>query len=96
MTVAAAALVVSSGAWIVYNTLVLNDFRTAADDRRYFAEYERRFLQYARVPQPTVRHVELDVALHPADIRADVRGRYRLVNDTGAPIVGRRSWLRRS
>ncbi|ANB18883.1 M1 family aminopeptidase [Dokdonella koreensis] len=82
----AAALCVLSGAWIVYNTLVLNDFRTDADTQRYLAEYEKRFFRYARLPQPAVRRVELDVALYPEAIRAEVRGRYRLVNDTGSPI----------
>jgi aminopeptidase N len=38
------------------------------------------------MPQPVVRHVELDVALYPDEIRAEVRGRYRLVNETQAPI----------
>ena len=85
VAVAATALLASSGSWIVYNTLVLNDFR-AGDGQSYFAEYEKRFFRYATVPQPAVRHVELDVALYPNEVRAEVRGRYRLVNDTGSPI----------
>jgi len=85
VTVAAAALFVLSGSWIVYNTLILNDFR-GGDVQRYLAEYEKRFFRYAQFPQPVVRHVELDVALYPGDIRAEVRGRYRLVNETASPI----------
>ena len=83
---AASALAALGGGWIVYNTLVLNHFRTAADEQRYLADYEKRFLRYAELPQPVVRHVELDVTLHPRRLRAEVRGRYRLVNETGAPI----------
>lgn len=83
---AALALLGLSGAWIVYNTLVLNDFRTSADTQLYLAEYERRYFRYAGMPQPAVRHVELDVALHPGKILAEVRGRYRLVNESRAPI----------
>ena len=85
VALAATALFVLSGSWIVYNTLVLNDFR-AGEGQDYFAEYEKRFFRYAAVPQPAVRHVELDVALYPESVRAEVRGRYRLVNDTGSPI----------
>ncbi|HET9639347.1 MAG TPA: M1 family aminopeptidase [Allosphingosinicella sp.] len=85
VALAASALFALSGSWIVYNTLVLNDFR-AGDGQAYFAEYEKRFFRYATVPQPAVTHVELDVALYPERVRAEVRGRYRLVNDTGAPI----------
>ena len=86
VTVAAAALFVLSGSWIVYNTLFLNDFRSSSETERYFAEYEKRFFRYAALPQPTVRHVELDVALYPDDTRAEVRGRYRVVNEAGVPI----------
>lgn len=75
-----------SGSWIVYNTLILNDFRTSEDTQRHFAELEKRYFRYARLPQPTVRHVELAVALYPEETRAEVRGRYRLVNETQAPI----------
>ena len=83
---AAAAVFGLSGAWIVYNTLILNDFRASRDTQDYLAEYERRFFRYASLPQPSVRHVELDVALYPDQVRAEVRGRYRLVNETAAPI----------
>ncbi len=86
VAIAALTLFALSLSWIVYNTLILNDFRTTDDTQRYYAEYEKRYFRYAGLPQPTVRHVELDVALCPKDIRADVRGRYRLVNDTQAPI----------
>ncbi|MGN2242617.1 ABC transporter permease/M1 family aminopeptidase [Frateuria sp. GZRR33] len=82
----AATIVLASGAWIVYNTLILNDFRTAENEQRYRADYEKHFFRYAGLPQPVVRHVELDVALYPEAIRADVHGRYRLVNETAAPI----------
>lgn len=83
---AAAAVLVPSGSWIVWNTLVLNDFRTSGDTQAYLAEYEKRFLRYASLPQPSVSHVELDVALYPERTLAEVRGRYRLVNATKAPI----------
>ncbi len=82
----AAAVFALSGSWIIYNTLVLNEFSTSADGQSYFAEYERRFFRYAQLPQPVVRHVELDVALYPEATRAEVRGRYRLVNETASPL----------
>ncbi|WP_163988707.1 ABC transporter permease/M1 family aminopeptidase [Pyxidicoccus caerfyrddinensis] len=85
VTIAATALFVLSGSWIVYNTLIRNDFRTG-DSQRYLAEYEKRFFRYAPLPQPVVRHVELDVALYPEEVRAEVRGGYRLVNETESPI----------
>jgi len=86
IALAATALVLLTGSWIVYNTRILNRFSTAADGERYFAEYEKRFFRYAGLPQPVVRHVDLDVALYPDEVLAEVRGRYRLVNETQAPI----------
>ena len=35
LALAAAAIFGSSGGWIVYNTLVLNDFRSAADEQAW-------------------------------------------------------------
>ncbi len=84
--VALATLFASSGSWIVYNTVVLNDFRGSKERQRYLAEYEKRFFHFARLPQPVVRHVDLNVALHPERSFAEVRGRYRLVNETLSPI----------
>ena len=86
MGAAAAALALGVGAWIVHNTQLLNEFRTAARTERYLAAYEQRYFRYAGLPQPEVRHVELDVALYPEEARADVRGRYTLVNATATPI----------
>jgi hypothetical protein len=83
---AALTLFALSGSWIVYNTLILNDFRTSGDTQAYYAEYEKRYFRYAGLPQPSIKHVELQVALYPEDARAEVRGRYRLVNETMAPI----------
>jgi hypothetical protein len=86
VAVAALTLFASSGSWIVYNTLILNDFRSFEDTQLHYAEYEKRYFRHAGLPQPTVRHVELDVALYPEEARAEVRGRYRLVNETRVPI----------
>ena len=82
----AATVLILSGSWIVYNSLVLNSFMTSNDTEAYFAEYERRYFRFASLPQPVVKDLELDVALYPQDVRAEVRGRYRLVNETDAPL----------
>jgi hypothetical protein len=84
--VASLALFAASGSWIVYNTLILNGFSPSGDVQSHLAAYEKRYFRYAGLPQPVVRHVALDVALHPDEVRAEVRGRYRLVNETRAPI----------
>ncbi len=84
---AAAALVfVATGSWVFYNTNVLNDYFTERDHERFMAEYERRHLVHATLPQPTITHVELDVELYPEQLRAEVSGRYMLTNETGEAL----------
>ena len=81
----AAALL--SGGWILYNTTVLNPYETHDDRDLWLANYEKRYLRYETLPQPSVSDVRLDVALYPADKRADVAGRYRLTNLTDRPVT---------
>ncbi|HEY5710597.1 MAG TPA: M1 family aminopeptidase [Allosphingosinicella sp.] len=86
--IAAVALLVAAGtgAWIFYNTNILNEYRTRDDGERFAAGYEKRYLRFENLPQPTISHVVLNVALYPDLIRAEVTGSYRLTNLTGAPI----------
>jgi hypothetical protein len=76
----------ATGAWIFYNTNVLNEYRTQDSGEAYAAEYERRFLRYEQLPQPSISHVVLDVDLFPEQIRAESSGRYVLRNLTDQPI----------
>ncbi len=83
-----AALVVAggSGAWVWHNTNQLNDYRTRDDAEIWQADLERKYLRYERLVQPRVTAMRMTVDLKPAQRRLDARGRYELVNDTGAPI----------
>lgn len=87
--VAGAALAVAAltGGWIFYNTNVLNDYRTTDDEERFLADYEKRYLPFEALPQPTVSGVVLNVALYPTEHRAEVEGRYVLKNLTDQPIA---------
>ncbi|HEX6910321.1 MAG TPA: hypothetical protein VF142_07995, partial [Longimicrobium sp.] len=82
----AVALVLGLGGFIFYNTNVLNAYRTPAGVRALRAEYERRYGRYEGVPQPRLAAASLRVEIHPRRRAADIRGTYRLVNDTAAPI----------
>jgi ABC-type transport system involved in multi-copper enzyme maturation permease subunit len=82
----AAALILGLGGFIFYNTNVLNPYRTAAGVAELRAEYERRYGQYASVPQPRLAGVSLRVEIHPRRRAADIRGTYHLVNNTAAAI----------
>lgn len=86
--VAAGALLAfaATGAYAFYNTNVLNRYETPEATEAYWAEYERRYMQYDDLPQPSVSHVRLDVALYPEERRAKVKGAYLLRNLEDRPI----------
>ena len=77
---------VGSGAYAFYNTNVLNRFETADAGDEYWAGYEKKYLRFADLPQPSVAHMKLDVAIFPDERRATVRGDYRLQNRTARPV----------
>ncbi len=83
------ALVIAgaSGAFIYRNTNILNEYRTKDDFEARQAAYEKKYLKYENLAQPSTTDVKLVVDLFPHEHRLDVRGRYQLVNDTGAPVT---------
>jgi ABC-type transport system involved in multi-copper enzyme maturation permease subunit len=84
--VLAAGLVLGLGGFIFYNTNVLNSYRSASSVVETRAEYERRYGRYADVPQPRLAGASLRIDIHPRRRGAEIRGSYRLVNETAAPI----------
>lgn len=86
-TIAAVLLVFGgTGAFLWQNTHVLNPYRTKSGEEKFLADYERALLRYEKTPQPSIRHVRLDVALYPAEKRAEISGDYLLANETGKPL----------
>jgi aminopeptidase N len=84
---AAAGLVwVGAGAWIFYNTNVLNHYASSTARDARAAELEKTLLKFESVPQPRITDVTLSVQLYPNAARAVTTGRYTLVNRTAAPI----------
>ena len=77
---------IASGAWIYYNTHVLNPFITRHDAQANMADYEKRYKPLAAAPQPRITAVDLKVDLYPDEHRARLRGTLTLVNKTEQPI----------
>jgi aminopeptidase N len=82
----AAAIFAGSGAFIFYNTNVLNPYRTHLDDERWAANYEKKFLRYETLPEPKVASVKLDVGIYPDEPRVETRGSFVLQNRTGTAL----------
>ncbi|MFN7263620.1 MAG: ABC transporter permease/M1 family aminopeptidase [Phenylobacterium sp.] len=85
---AAGALLVFAGlgGFIFLNTNVWNPYRTQKEGEVWMADYEKGFLKYEKLAQPSVTDVTLDLNLDPHAPRLAVKGAYDLVNDTGAPL----------
>jgi aminopeptidase N len=77
---------VASGAWIWWNTNVLNAYVPAPEAERRLAQMEKDLLRFETVPQPKIVDVEVDVQLYPREARAVTDGRYLLENRTDAPL----------
>jgi hypothetical protein len=81
-----AALILTSGGFIFYNTNVLREYLTASDRMERRAEYERRYGRYEGIPQPRLTGTNLRVEIYPERREMEIRGTYHLVNNSAVPI----------
>jgi ABC-2 type transport system permease protein len=86
VSTAAAVAFVAIGAYIFYNTNVLNPYRNEFAREELFAEYERNYKPYAGKPQPKVVAARVDVDIHPYEHRVRFAGTYTLKNKGGSPV----------
>ncbi|MBV9774738.1 MAG: hypothetical protein JO040_12350, partial [Gemmatimonadetes bacterium] len=85
-TAIAAALIVTLGGFVFYNTNVLNDYDDPDEVAAHRAEYERRYKRFEDAPEPSLVAARMRVELYPAERAAEIRGTFRLVNRTARPI----------
>lgn len=85
----AAPLVIALGvgAFIFYNTNILNRYESGEDLQRWKADYEKTYKPLAAVPQPRIAEIVANVDLHPEERSYRIRGRYVLVNRTAQPVT---------
>ena len=76
----------ATGAYLYWNMDVRNDYRTQEMQEARLADYEKKYLKYETLKQPSVTDIKLDVALFPREKRMEAKGSYALINDTGAPL----------
>lgn len=75
-----------TGGWLYWNMNVLNTYRTQDDADLLMANYEKKYLKYEGIKQPSLTDIKLDVQLFPSELRAETHGTYRVLNDTKAPL----------
>src|SRR4029079_8991678 len=69
-----------SGAYIFYNTNILNQYLPSDEQEELQARYEREYKQYEGLPQPRITAVEVEAEVYPYERRVEVRGTLHVVN----------------
>ncbi|MHA7821072.1 MAG: ABC transporter permease/M1 family aminopeptidase [Erythrobacter sp.] len=75
-----------TGAFLFDQMNVENTYRTADQLEELQASYEKEYLQYETLKQPSLTDVTLAVDLYPEERRMEASGSYRMVNDTDEAI----------
>ena len=83
----AAVAMAAIGAYIFYNTNVLNPYVTTYRMQARQADYEKRYKALEPAPQPKITDVTVAVDLFPAEQRVRMKGRYVLENRTAKPVA---------
>ena len=78
---------VAIGAFIFWNTNILNHYETATSRQQRQVDYEKKYKATAAEPQPKITAVVLDVDLFPLEQRVRMRGHYGLENRSGKPVT---------
>ncbi|MEM1052415.1 MAG: aminopeptidase, partial [Pseudomonadota bacterium] len=77
---------VATGAFLYNQMNVENTYLTSDAREELLAEYEKEYLQYADLAQPSITDVTLAIDLYPSERRMEASGTYELLNDTDAPV----------
>jgi ABC-2 type transport system permease protein len=79
-------LFISLGTVIHYNTRVSNEYLSTKERIQIQADYERSYAQYADDPIPSIRAVDIDVAIFPEHRKLEVLAKLTLQNKTSQAV----------
>ena len=74
------------GAWIFYNTNVLNQTLSAEAELDLRADYEQRYRRFLALPNPSLTSVRAEVDIFPQQRRVAIHGHYVVRNTTAQPM----------
>lgn len=75
------------GAFIFYNTNILNKYETKADVEKHHVDYELKFKRFERTPQPELIAANVEADIFPEAQTLKARGRLTYRNKTQTPIA---------
>ncbi|WP_022824392.1 ABC transporter permease/M1 family aminopeptidase [Hymenobacter norwichensis] len=75
-----------TGAFIFYNTNVLNEYRSPKENEKRQVAYEKQYRRYKNVRLPRITAVSLNTDLYPSTRAVRFRGQFMLVNKHAQPL----------
>jgi len=85
-TIALLVMLSGSASYIIYNTNIINKYRTADDIEQISLAYEQQYRQFENLPMPRITDVNLDVDIYPKLRRVEARVSHILQNKTDQEI----------
>ena len=85
-TLVAFAVFAATGAWVFYNTRVLNELTTPKAEERRQADYEKTYKKYEGIPQPRVQDVRYAIDIFPETRNMVLHGDQAIQNKSTRPI----------
>jgi hypothetical protein len=79
-------LLFTTGQWISYNRYQLNDYLSPQQLIDMQVNYEKHYKDFAAIPQLSMSHMEVDLALYPDQKRVHLTASYQLKNKTDQPV----------
>jgi ABC-type transport system involved in multi-copper enzyme maturation permease subunit len=86
ITMLSLLLFAGTGAWIYYNTKILNHSLGPKDRELLQADYEKSYKQFESLPMPRVRSIKYFVDLQPETRNAVIRGEEVIYNPYSEPL----------
>ncbi len=83
---ASVAVFLASGAWIFYNTKVLNTVLGEDDHDKLAVDYEKTYKEYEHLAQPRIIDVTYAIDIYPERRAATMHGDEIIQNKTASPI----------
>ncbi|MEE8147405.1 MAG: M1 family aminopeptidase, partial [Longimicrobiales bacterium] len=77
---------VGTGAYVYYNTNVLNEYVPGDLFQARQVRFEKDYKQFEGIPQPRITGVYSEVDIYPEERAIDIRGTYSIRNKTDVPI----------
>jgi ABC-2 type transport system permease protein len=86
LTAAGLVAFVATGAWIYYNTKVLNPLLGPKDLKRIQADYEKSYKRFDKMPQPRVRSLKYAIDIFPETRNVTMRAEAAIYNPYSQPL----------